>query len=87
MSGNEITIVGFLGLLGIVFLVNAIRFNRKSYEEIMNNSFGSGEQPGAFYLNVLKFFPYGVQKAFRLFIAFGVISAIIYFELMVHNIV
>jgi hypothetical protein len=87
VSGNEITFVGFLSIIAIVFLVNAIRFNRKSYEEFMNNSFGSGEQAGAFYLNVMKFFPYGVQKAFRMILAFGVISAIIYFELMVHNFV
>ncbi|WP_088041804.1 hypothetical protein [Bacillus sp. EAC] len=85
MSGNEISLLVFFGLIDLVMFVFAIRFNKKRYEEMQNFSLGSGEQSGAFFLNVLNFFPYWFQKTFYLFVAILILGLIIFAELLIHN--
>ena len=85
MSGNEIGLLVFFGLIDITMFIFAIRFNRKRYEEMKNFSLGSGEQSGAFFLNILNFFPYWFQKAFYIFVAIILLLLIVFAELLIHN--
>ncbi|MEE6450085.1 hypothetical protein RAH41_05865 [Gottfriedia acidiceleris] len=85
MSSNEISILVFFGLIDLIMFVYAIRFNRKRYEEMKNFSLGSGEQSGAFFLNIINFFSYWIQKTFYLMVAIILLVLIIFAELLIHN--
>ena len=84
MSANELGFLIIFGVIDILLFIVAFKYNRKVSDE--SGSFGSPDNSGAFYMNVLAMTPYLFQKIWRFIIAFGLLALIILIELKVHNI-
>ncbi|MET3196149.1 hypothetical protein [Bacillus sp. OAE603] len=84
MSANELGLLIFLGITDSILFIIAFKYNRKTSEE--SGSFGSPDNSGAFYMNILAMTPYLFQKIWRFILAFGLLALIILIELKAHNI-
>ncbi|UNL86289.1 hypothetical protein [Priestia koreensis] len=84
MSFNEIGLLIFFGILDILLFVLAFTYKRKASNE--SGSFGSPDNSGAFYMNVLSMTPFFVQKLWRFLLAFGLLALIVFVELKGHHI-
>ncbi|WP_088068663.1 hypothetical protein [Gottfriedia luciferensis] len=84
MSANELGLLIFLGVVDSVLFMLAFKYNRKVSEE--SGSFGSPDNSGAFYMNLLAMTPYIFQKIWRFIIAFGLLALIILIELKARSI-